>query len=120
RPLSLPLVLMVAEADGIEPWAHVDERAGRYMRRWWPGPLTLVLNAREGVRPPLASAAEPPTLAVRIPDHEVALTLLHEVGEAQGAGDLADGQPWREVRPAAGADRGQLPGAPQFSAGHQA
>ncbi len=82
RSLSQPLVLMVAEPGQLDAWACVDDRARGYMRRWWPGPLTLVLPAREGVRPPLTSSGEPHTIAVRIPGHDVALALLREVGEA--------------------------------------
>jgi L-threonylcarbamoyladenylate synthase len=81
RPLARPLILMVAEPDGLTGWAEVDERARGYMRRWWPGPLTLVLRACEGVGPPLTSSGQPRTIAARIPDHPVALALLTEVGE---------------------------------------
>jgi L-threonylcarbamoyladenylate synthase len=79
RPLSQPLILMMADAGQLETWADVDERARHYMKRWWPGPLTLVLRAREGVDPPLGG--EDGTIAARVPDHEVALALLREVGE---------------------------------------
>jgi L-threonylcarbamoyladenylate synthase len=81
RSLSQPLILMVAEPEQLEGWAVVDERARSYMRRWWPGPLTLVLPAREGVGPPLTSATQPRTIAARIPDHHVALALLRAAGE---------------------------------------
>jgi len=81
RPLDQPLVLMVAGAERLDGWAYVDERARAYMRRWWPGPLTLVLPAREGVGPPLTSATMPRTIAARIPDHAVALALLRAAGE---------------------------------------
>ena len=82
RSLSQPLILMVAAPDELDEYARVDDRARAYMRRWWPGPLTLVLPARDGVGPPLTSAGRPRTVAARIPDHPVALALLHEVGEA--------------------------------------
>ncbi len=82
RSLSRPLVLMVAEVDQLDPWAHIDGRARGYMSRWWPGPLTLVLPAKEGIGPPLTSAGARRTIAVRIPDHVVALALLREMGEA--------------------------------------
>jgi L-threonylcarbamoyladenylate synthase len=80
RSFSQPLILMVAEPEQLAPWAHVDDRARAYMRRWWPGPLTLVLPAREGVGPPLTGGV-PPTIAARIPDHEVALALLRAIAE---------------------------------------
>jgi len=40
----------------------------RYMRRFWPGPLTLVLRSAGG------------TTGVRIPDHPLALSLLRAAG----------------------------------------
>jgi L-threonylcarbamoyladenylate synthase len=82
RSLSQPLILMVADPRELHRYARVDDRARAYMRRWWPGPLTLVLPAQEGMGPPLASVGRPRTIAARIPDHPVALALLHEVGEA--------------------------------------
>jgi L-threonylcarbamoyladenylate synthase len=68
RPAELPLILMVAEPAQAEAFVTVDRRARRYMERWWPGPLTLVLPAGEG------------TLGVRIPDHPLALELLRIAG----------------------------------------
>jgi L-threonylcarbamoyladenylate synthase len=82
RSLSRPLILMVAEPEQLAGWAQVDELARGYMRRWWPGPLTLVLRAEPGVGPPLATTGQPRTIAARIPDHPVALTLLREIGVA--------------------------------------
>jgi len=81
RSLSQPLILMVSDAAQLESWAYVDERARAYMGRWWPGPLTLVLQAREGIGPPLTSVTQPRTIAARIPDHPVALALLRAAGE---------------------------------------
>lgn len=81
RSLSQPLIMMVAEPDQVGRWAEVDERARAFMERWWPGPLTLVLPARDSLGPPLTSGGRPRTLAVRIPRHDVALALLRGVGE---------------------------------------
>ncbi|HEY1419587.1 MAG TPA: L-threonylcarbamoyladenylate synthase [Candidatus Dormibacteraeota bacterium] len=69
RPIGLPLILMVAAESQLEGWVHVDSRAQAIMRRWWPGPLTLVLHAIGGG-----------TLGVRIPKHKVALDLLRSAG----------------------------------------
>jgi L-threonylcarbamoyladenylate synthase len=82
RSFKQPLILMVADAAQLAGWAEVDERARGYMRRWWPGPLTLILPASDGVGPPLTSSDWPRTIAARIPDHPVALALLTEVGAA--------------------------------------
>ncbi|HET7418972.1 MAG TPA: L-threonylcarbamoyladenylate synthase [Candidatus Dormibacteraeota bacterium] len=69
RPVGMPLILMVAAESQLEGLVHVDSRAEAYMRRWWPGPLTLVLHAPGGT-----------TLGVRIPKHDVALELLRHAG----------------------------------------
>jgi L-threonylcarbamoyladenylate synthase len=69
RPVGLPLILMVAEETQLAGWVHVDSRSEAMMRRWWPGPLTLILHAMGGG-----------TLGVRIPKHKVALDLLKAAG----------------------------------------
>jgi L-threonylcarbamoyladenylate synthase len=69
RPVGLPLILMVAAESQLEGWVHVDSRAETLVRRWWPGPLTLILHAKGGG-----------TLGVRIPQHKVALELLRAAG----------------------------------------
>ena len=69
RPVGMPLILMVAAESQLEGLVHVDSRAEAYMRRWWPGPLTLILYAIGGG-----------TLGVRIPSHTVALELLRHSG----------------------------------------
>jgi L-threonylcarbamoyladenylate synthase len=69
RPVGLPLILMVAAESQLEGFVHVDSRAEAILRRWWPGPLTLILHAKGGG-----------TLGVRIPQHKVALELLRAAG----------------------------------------
>jgi L-threonylcarbamoyladenylate synthase len=69
RPVGLPLILMVAAESQLEGWVHLDSRAEAFVRRWWPGPLTLILHAKGGG-----------TLGVRIPQHKVALELLRSAG----------------------------------------
>jgi tRNA threonylcarbamoyl adenosine modification protein (Sua5/YciO/YrdC/YwlC family) len=97
RSRSQPLIAMVADADRLQALVRLDERARAFMRRWWPGPLTLVLPTVDG---------EPATLGVRIPDHPVALSLLREVGEALATTSAnRSGQP-----PAMTAEEAALPG----------
>jgi len=69
RPVGMPLILMVAAESQLEGYVHVDSRAESMMRKWWPGPLTLILHAKGGG-----------TLGVRIPKHKVALGLLRHAG----------------------------------------
>lgn len=69
RPVGMPLILMVAAESQLEGLVHVDSRAEAFIRKWWPGPLTLILHATGGR-----------TLGVRIPKHKVALGLLRHAG----------------------------------------
>jgi L-threonylcarbamoyladenylate synthase len=69
RPVGLPLILMAAAESQLAGWVHIDTRVEGIIRRWWPGPLTVILHALGGG-----------TLGVRIPDHEVALQLLRASG----------------------------------------
>jgi L-threonylcarbamoyladenylate synthase len=71
RPAEKQLIAMAPAPAELERLVVADSRARALMRRWWPGPLTLVLPTRSG---------DPPTLGVRIPDHPVALALLAAVG----------------------------------------
>lgn len=73
RPANQPMVWLVTGRDQAEADAVVTDDAAELMRRFWPGPLTLVLPAR----------ADPDrtTIAVRAPDHEVALALLRSLAE---------------------------------------
>lgn len=73
RPGGQPMIWLVGAAPVVEAYAVVSATARDLMTRFWPGPLTIVLPAR----PTLAE----PTLAVRAPNHPVALQLLAELGE---------------------------------------
>lgn len=79
RPADNPLILHVAHADDAArlaaSWPPVAQRAAE---AFWPGPLTLVVPSRGHV--PSVVTAGLPTVAVRIPDHPVALALLREAG----------------------------------------
>ena len=79
RPPANPLIVHVAEAAGAESVAVLDSRARALAEAFWPGPLTLVL--RRTARCPVSAAVSAglSTVAVRVPDHPVALALLRAV-----------------------------------------
>lgn len=79
RPASDPVIVHIFSLDQLADVAHsVPEVAGQLAQRFWPGPLTLVLQRHDQV-PPVVSAGLA-TVAVRIPAHPVALALLREAG----------------------------------------
>jgi L-threonylcarbamoyladenylate synthase len=75
RPADNPLIVHVADADGLERVAsNVTPLARHLAARFWPGPLTLVLDARDDV--PTVATGGLRTVGVRVPDHPVANALL--------------------------------------------
>jgi L-threonylcarbamoyladenylate synthase len=55
--------------------AEVPDKAEVLMEAFWPGPLTIIFKKKEGVLAESATAGLA-TVAVRMPDHPVALALL--------------------------------------------
>ena len=75
RPPNHPLIVHIAGAEQLGGWVEdVPETALLLAERFWPGPLTLVL--RRSARVPLETTGGLETVAVRVPDHPVALALL--------------------------------------------
>lgn len=79
RPPSHPLIVHLGGAEHLDDWVKDVPQAARLLaEHFWPGPLTLVL--RRGSRVPLEATGGLETVAVRVPDHPVALGLLSAFG----------------------------------------
>ncbi len=79
RPSDNPLIVHVATpADVTSVARELTPLARRLLDRFAPGPLTVVLPARDDL--PRAVTGGLDTVAVRIPDHPVALALLRASG----------------------------------------
>jgi L-threonylcarbamoyladenylate synthase len=78
RPVDKAIPVLLGQAADLEAIASsVPEVARRLARRFWPGPLTLVVM-KKGNLPEAVAAGN--TVGVRVPDHEVALALLRLAG----------------------------------------
>jgi L-threonylcarbamoyladenylate synthase len=80
RPEGKPLPLVAADAPMVEEVAELSGLARRLAERFWPGPLTLVLPARQGL--PAAVTGGTGTVGIRIPGCEVARALCRAAGGA--------------------------------------
>lgn len=79
RPQDNPLIVHLASPDDLHLVARdVPQVARELMDSFWPGPLTLVF--RRQARVPDAVTAGLDTLAVRVPDHPIALGLIRALG----------------------------------------
>lgn len=75
RPESKPLLVLVDSLDMVARLTSgIGAGARDLMRRHWPGPLTLVLEAAVSV--PAALTAGTGTVGVRMPDHALARALV--------------------------------------------
>ncbi|HTS49262.1 MAG TPA: L-threonylcarbamoyladenylate synthase [Bryobacteraceae bacterium] len=79
RPPGSPLIVHVASIEMarslVREW---PEKAELLARRFWPGPLTLVLSKQEGVSDRLTAGLD--TVGVRMPSNRLALGLINAAG----------------------------------------
>ena len=80
RPPANPLIVHAANRSAAELLARFDARAARLADRFWPGALTLVLPRAEHCGAVKRVSAGLATIAVRVPDHPLALALLDAAG----------------------------------------
>lgn len=79
RPRTSPLIVHVASPEmARELVTEWPDSAEALARRYWPGPLTLVLPKQRCV-PDIVTAGLP-TVGLRMPAHPVALELIREAG----------------------------------------
>ena len=75
RPQDNPLILHVPAMDWLERYCkHIPAAAYTLAERFWPGPLTMILERREMV--PDVTTAGLDTVGMRCPDHPVTRAIL--------------------------------------------
>lgn len=80
RPSDNPLIVHLAKSEDVYGLTErLNEVEEALTRAFWPGPLTLVLPVRTGAVSPLVTAGLD-TVAVRVPDHELARALIEQSG----------------------------------------
>ncbi|MDO4322158.1 MAG: L-threonylcarbamoyladenylate synthase [Lachnospiraceae bacterium] len=79
RPSDNPLIVHIADWEAIERIAvDIPKEAKLLSDAFWPGPLTMVLKKSDAV--PLTTTGGLSTVAVRMPDHEIARALIRAGG----------------------------------------
>jgi len=77
RPYFDPLIVHVANPDNVEKLVkEIPPGAKKLMERFWPGPLTVVFLKGNDI-PDIVTAGLP-TVAIRMPNHSMALSLIKE------------------------------------------
>ena len=79
RPSDNPLIVHISKFEDLERIAkEIPGRAKQLADAFWPGPLTMVVWKNENV--PYTTTGGMETVAVRMPNHPVALSLISESG----------------------------------------
>lgn len=79
RPAGMALPLLLAGVEDLEKVAvDVPPQAWDFAERFWPGGLTMILRKAPSVPSEVTAGGD--TLAVRVPNHNVARDLIRAVG----------------------------------------
>ena len=79
RPSDNPLIVHIAEfEDMYRVGKNIPEKAKKLSDAFWPGPLTMIVEKSDAV--PEATTGGMNTVAVRMPNHPVALELIRKSG----------------------------------------
>lgn len=79
RPSDNPLIVHIADMEHLEAIVReIPESAVKLAERFWPGPLTIILNKSDLV--PRETTGGLDTVAVRMPVHPVAMELIRAAG----------------------------------------
>jgi len=88
RPSDHPLIVHVSSTHQINKWGiNIPEFAMKLATKFWPGPMTLVLERSELAKNFVTGNQH--TVGLRIPDHPVATALLKEFEKIGGLGVVA-------------------------------
>ncbi|MBP3338618.1 MAG: threonylcarbamoyl-AMP synthase [Lachnospiraceae bacterium] len=79
RPSDNPLIAHIADKEQVYVLAkNVSEEAEKLMEKFWPGPLTLIFEKQDIVPSGVTGGLN--TVAIRMPDNQIALKLIRSAG----------------------------------------
>lgn len=81
RQADQPILLLIKDSNDVRDWAEeVTRQAEELMKKFWPGPLTLVFKAKSNVITELTAGTG--TIGLRVPGSALTLHLLASLGTA--------------------------------------
>ncbi len=79
RPSDNPLIIHIKNIDDAKYLAEeIPKKAKKLMEKFWPGPLTLILNKSSLV--PYETTGNLETVAIRFPSNKIACALIEKAG----------------------------------------
>lgn len=83
RPSDKPLQILIADFKQVEMLAsEISIKARELMKKYWPGPLTLVFKGKSGG-----------SVGIRMPKHDLLLKLIKETGPLAATSANLSGEP---------------------------
>ena len=88
RPVGHPLIVHISSISQLDKWAvKIPEYALKLARKFWPGPMTLILSRSDLADDFLTGGQS--NVGLRVPEQPVALALLKEFEKIGGSGVAA-------------------------------
>ena len=78
RPFDMALSIAVSNERMMESVAVLNDQARKIIRKFMPGPITIMLTKKPSIPDMLTSGAN--TVGIRIPDHPLAIRLIDKFG----------------------------------------
>ena len=79
RPSDNPLIVHIYDKEEVYNLAeNINEKAKTIMDKFWPGPITIILNKKDIV--PYRTSGGLETVAIRMPSHLIAREIIKEAG----------------------------------------
>jgi len=92
RPSDNPLIVHVSSVDMVKQFTNdISARSKLLMQKFWPGPLTLVFKKRPEVLDIISAGLD--TVAIRMPNHPLALELIQHTGPLVAPSANRSGRP---------------------------
>ncbi len=78
RPSDNPLIVHIADLEAMDKLGFTNDKAYTLAHAFWPGPLTIILPKKDIV--PKETTGGLDTVAIRMPSHPAALSLIRQSG----------------------------------------
>jgi L-threonylcarbamoyladenylate synthase len=91
RSREKPLSAAFPDAEAAFEFTRPTDRERRFVREFLPGPVTVVVERREALPPVLTAGRD--RVGVRIPDHDLALSLLRRFAPVTATSANRSGNP---------------------------
>lgn len=81
RPSSNPLIVHIHDKKDAYKYGEINELAAKIIENFWPGPISIVVKSKKDSGICDIATGGLSTIALRMPDHPIALSLIKESGK---------------------------------------